>query len=89
MNNPVKLVIGALIGAGVGAAIARAAGIGAGQETDGAGADPARTRESLRERLERARSVGEAARLQKEDELRAHFRAKVKDQQALRENPTL
>lgn len=86
MNNPVKVVVGSLLGAGVGAGIAKVAGMSA--TTDGeATGEPAPPRETLRERLERARAAGEAARLEKEEELRAYFRTKVKDPQAMRDNP--
>lgn len=92
MNNPVKLILGALLGAGLGAGVSKLAANAsqppvaelAGLET-GAPAP----RESLRERWTRAQVAGEAAKAAKEEELRAYFRTKVKDQQAMRENPTL
>jgi hypothetical protein len=89
MNNPVKLVIGTFLGAGVGAGIVKAVGSATETVTVGTDSGSAPPRESLRERWNRAQVAGEAARAEKEQELRSYFRTKVKDQQAMRENPTL
>jgi hypothetical protein len=85
MNNPVKVVIGTLVGAGIGAAISRA--LERDRQPEGvatAAALPAEPKETLRERWERARHAGDAARAEKEAALRSYFRQKVQDPAALR-----
>jgi hypothetical protein len=86
MNNPVKVVIGTLVGAGIGMAISRALERGSSQPEGvaTAAALPAEPKETLRERWERARLAGDAARTEKEAALRSYFRQKVQDPAALR-----
>ena len=91
MSNPAKIIFGTLLGAGIGAAVARVVRMVDEQpEARGfADAGPAEPRETLKQRWQRAKQAGEEARAQKEEELRAYFRTKVGDPQAMRENPTL
>jgi hypothetical protein len=86
MNNPAKIIVGTLLGAGVGAGIAKVAGLST--QGDASDREPSQPRETFRERLDRARVVGEAAKAQREEELRQYFRTKVKNPQAMREHPT-
>lgn len=85
MNNPAKVIVGTLLGAGVGVGVAKVAGRSIAPDDQGT-REPAQPREPFRERLERARVAGEAARAQREEELRAYFRVKVKNPQAMREH---
>ena len=89
MNNPIKLILGILIGAGVGAGVTRLATSDSAPEQPVMPSSDDRPRETLKERWSRAQATGEAAKAAKEEELRAYFRTRVKDQQAMRENPTL
>jgi hypothetical protein len=88
LRNAVKLTLGSAIGAGVGYVASKfveerdAASL----DDTGAAAEP-QPRETFKERLARAKVAGEAARIAKEDELRAYFRQKVKDPTALTDNP--
>lgn len=88
LRNVVKLVLGSAIGAGVGYAASKALEpedvvVG----PDGVPVEPP-PHETFKERLARAREAGEAARIAKEAELRAYFRQKVHDPDALTDNPT-
>lgn len=86
MNNPGKVLLGSLVGAGIGVAVAKLMERG---QADGlhaaaafsAGDDP--SAESFRARLERAKLAGEQARAATESGLRAAFRDKVRDTGAL------
>jgi hypothetical protein len=91
LRNAVKLVLGSAIGAGVGYAASKFV-----EERDVDADDAARLttpepqqpRETFKMRLARAKDDGEAARAAKEAELRAYFRQKVRDPDAMTGNPT-
>lgn len=76
MNNPIKIMVGMAVGAGVGMAISRVLERGSADAPVGIAGQP---KETFRERWERARIAGDAARAEKEAELRSHFRRKVHD----------
>ncbi len=80
MNNGAKVLVGSLLGSGVGYAISKVMEREV-VEPAGFSAEP---KESFKERWERAKLAGEEARLAKEAELRAYFREKVNDPDALR-----
>ena len=81
MNNPTKVFVGSLLGAGVGYVISK---VMEREVVEPAGfADTQQPKESFKERWERAKLAGEGARLAKEAELRAYFREKVNDPTAL------
>ena len=84
MNNPVKVMLGSVVGAGIGVAITRAL-----ERDNSAAVDAGAPQESLRERWERAKLAGEAARAEKEAELKAYFSRKVDDPAALRDEGTV
>jgi hypothetical protein len=85
VENGTKVVVGSLIGAGVGYVISKVmerevvepVGFAATSQ------EPKEPKESFKERWQRAKIAGEEARLAKEAELRAYFRQKVNDPQAL------
>lgn len=82
MNNPTKVLVGSLLGAGVGYVISK---VMEREVVEPAGFADTRQQpnESFKERWERAKLAGEEARLAKEAELRSYFRQKVNDPQAL------
>lgn len=91
-RNAVKVVLGAALGAGIGYVAARLLdNQGAATEASLAGttSQPRETapRETFKQRLERARANGEAARAAKEAELKAYFRVKTNDPEAMTNNP--
>jgi hypothetical protein len=87
LRNAVKVVFGSAIGAGVGYAASKLV-----EEREAAvatpDAEPEYPRETFKERLTRAREAGEAARVAKEADMRAYFRQKVHDPEAMTSNPT-
>lgn len=89
MNNLSKVIFGTLLGAGVAAGISKLAEQSIEPPYDPLDLAASPPRESLKERWARAQVEGEAARLAKEEELRAYFRVKVNDQQAMRDTPTI
>lgn len=92
LRNLVKVVAGTGIGAGIGAAMVKLMERDDQQPTDMSAnimVTEKPGRESLRERLDRAKAAGDAAAAAKEAELRAYFRVKVNDPNAMTGNPTL
>lgn len=94
MNNPLKLVLGSLIGAGIGVALSKVAetrqepGLSAAQSFTFADSESApSTSEAFGDRLARAKAAGADARVQKEAELRDQFREKVRRSNALTAPP--
>jgi hypothetical protein len=89
LRNAVKLVLGSAIGAGVGYAASKVVEERAGDADDAAPLrESEQPRETFKMRLARAKDDGEAARAAKEAELRAYFRQKVRDPDAMTDNPT-
>jgi hypothetical protein len=86
MNNPVKLLVGAALGSAVGYGISKYLELQGPPPVDPE-TGVVVPRETFRERWARAQAAGEAAKLAKEEELRAYFRLKVHDPEAMRENP--
>lgn len=83
MNNGTKTVVGTLIGAGVAYAISQVLEREVADPVGFAASDtPSEPKESFKDRWERAKSDGEAARVAKEEELRSYFRQKVSDPRA-------
>lgn len=82
MNNGAKVVVGSLLGASVGYVISK---VMEREVVEPAGLHdaPGQPKETFKERWERAKLAGEAARLAKEAELRSYFREKVNDPTAL------
>ncbi len=77
MNNPTKVFVGSLLGAGVGYVISK---VMEREVVEPVGfADTQQPKETLKERWERAKLAGEEARIAKEAELRSYFRQKVND----------
>lgn len=82
MNNGTKLIVGSLLGAGVGYIVSKVMErevVEPVSFTD----TPPEPKETFKERWQRAKLAGEEARLAKEAELRAYFRTKVNDPNAL------
>jgi hypothetical protein len=88
MDNPVKVILGTIVGAGIGVAISRALERGSSQPDGVAAAMPVEPKETLRERWERAKLAGDAARAETEASLRSYFRQKVHDPSAMRDSGT-
>jgi hypothetical protein len=86
MNNPVKLLVGSALGAAVGYGISKYLEMNGPPPIDPETGEVIH-RETLRERWARAQVAGEAAKVAKEEELRAYFRQKVSDPDAMRDNP--
>jgi hypothetical protein len=94
MNNPVKVLVGSVVGAGIGLGISKVLEMRAAGETAPT-SDPLTVTyepktsiiDSLKERWERAKLNGDLAKESKEAELRAYFRTKVNDPQAMRIDP--
>lgn len=84
MNNGTKVIVGSLLGAGVGYVISKIMEREVVEPTSFAATSQEST-ETFKERWERAKRAGEEARLAKEAELRAYFRQKVDDPDALRD----
>jgi hypothetical protein len=82
LNNGTKVIVGSLLGAGVGYVISKVMEREV-VEPAGFAATPQEPKETLKQRWERAKLAGEDARLAKEAELRASFREKVNDRDAL------
>ena len=82
MNNGTKLIVGSLLGAGVGYVVSKVMEREVVEPVSLTGTPP-KPKESFKERWERAKLAGEEARLAKEAELRAQFREKVNDPNAL------
>ena len=80
MNNGAKVLVGSLLGSAVGYAISKVME----REVAGPVGFTTEPKESFKQRWERAKLAGEDARLAKEAELRAYFREKVNDPDALR-----
>ena len=81
MNNPTKVLVGSMLGAGVGYVISK---VMEREVVEPVGfAETQQPKETFKERWERAKLAGEEARLAKEAELRSYFREKVNDPQAL------
>ena len=90
MNNPGKVIFGSLIGSGIGVAISKYL------ESQTISTDPTNMDterpgfvETMKARWAQAKADGDVAREAKEAELRAYFRDKVDDPNALRENLTM
>jgi hypothetical protein len=89
LRNAVKLILGSAIGAGVGYAASKVVEERAVDTDDAASLlESEQPRETFKMRLARAKDDGEAAREAKEAELRAYFRQKVRDPNAMVDNPT-
>jgi hypothetical protein len=82
MNNPAKVLVGSLLGAGVGYVISKVMEREVVEPAGFADTQP-QPKESFKERWERAKLAGEQARLAKEAELRSYFREKVNDPTAM------
>lgn len=82
MNNPAKVLVGSLLGAGVGYVISKVMEREV-IEPVSFGDTQQQPKETFKERWQRARLAGENARLAKEAELRSYFREKVNDPYAL------
>ena len=82
MNNPAKVLVGSLLGAGVGYAISKVMEREV-VEPVGFADTQQPPKETFKERWERAKLAGEDARIAKEAELRSYFREKVNDPTAL------
>lgn len=82
MNNGAKVLVGSALGAGVGYVISKVMEREV-VEPVGLAGTPLESKESFKERWERAKLAGEDARLAKEAELRSYFRRKVNDPNAL------
>ena len=91
LRNAVKLVLGSAIGAGVGYAASKVVeerAVDADNSAPLLESEQQPPRETFKMRLARAQDAGEAARVAKEAELRAYFRQKVRDPEAMTGNPT-
>jgi len=82
LNNPTKVLVGSLLGAGVGYVISKVMEREV-VEPVGFADTQQQPKESFKERWVRAKLAGEEARLAKEAELRSYFREKVNNPTAL------
>jgi hypothetical protein len=95
MNNPVKVIVGSLLGAGIGVGISRMMEMRDAQTVvptspplHVVAEEPQPSIiESLKDRWEQAKQNGDLAKQAKEAELRSYFRAKVNDPQAMQIDP--